>query len=513
MRQRLMGTCVLSIGMAACQSDGPTAPQGLTEFPPQLNVAAAGSSFDFTLRESIPIPAGIVSLIAVQDMDGDGALDVVLMDHSARVLVILERSGPGFVTRFTEYTGDYYTALRVGDVDADGIPEIGAKSSFGGWFRVYEASGDNAYSRTYHRYVGRYPESVHIGDSDGDGLLEFLVARETFPSRVHRFEGTGNNVYTQIPDLLGHGGDVWLAGVSDLDGDGAPETVFSNNQYYRVPDWRTRADVYVYEGDVRVFYDPAAQLRTTALGDLDGNGLGEILGVDSRTGNMKILESTGVGDGFHVVYDAPRLGYSYWYAFDIDDDGTFELWRALDGGAGKKDVFSLVHRTGSTFIEVYESGVLLQGFPGDIRTIFANGDGNGDGNAELVVVQGSQAHVLELGGTLIVDVDIKPGSDPNSINTRSRGVIPVAILSTASFDAPGEVAWASLTFGATGDEESLARCAGNGEDVNADGLEDLVCHFATQATSFAPGDTEGVLRGETVAGRPLEGRDAVRIVK
>jgi hypothetical protein len=34
-----------------------------------------------------------------------------------------------------------------------------------------------------------------------------------------------------------------------------------------------------------------------------------------------------------------------------------------------------------------------------------------------------------------VPVDIKPGSDPNSIDTRSRGVIPVAILSTPTFDA------------------------------------------------------------------------------
>jgi len=34
-----------------------------------------------------------------------------------------------------------------------------------------------------------------------------------------------------------------------------------------------------------------------------------------------------------------------------------------------------------------------------------------------------------------VEIDIKPGSDPNSINPNSNGVIPVAILGSAIFDA------------------------------------------------------------------------------
>lgn len=34
-----------------------------------------------------------------------------------------------------------------------------------------------------------------------------------------------------------------------------------------------------------------------------------------------------------------------------------------------------------------------------------------------------------------VTVDIKPGSTPNSINLKSRGVVPVAVLTTGDFDA------------------------------------------------------------------------------
>ena len=112
-----------------------------------------------------------------------------------------------------------------------------------------------------------------------------------------------------------------------------------------------------------------------------------------------------------------------------------------------------------------------------------------------------------------VDLDIKPHSFPNSINRKGRGRTPVAILSSPTFDAPAEVDKTSLTFGRTGDEASLAFCTNSNEDVNDDGLVDVVCHFYNQATGFQMGDTEGVLKGVTQDGRPFEGVDSVRIVK
>jgi len=108
-------------------------------------------------------------------------------------------------------------------------------------------------------------------------------------------------------------------------------------------------------------------------------------------------------------------------------------------------------------------------------------------------------------------LDIKPGSFPNSINPTNSGTIPVAILSSASFNAPASVDRTSLTFGRTGDETSLAFCSG-AEDVNADGLPDLVCHFNTKHADFLVGDTAGVLKGRTVDGVPFVGTDSVRIV-
>lgn len=113
---------------------------------------------------------------------------------------------------------------------------------------------------------------------------------------------------------------------------------------------------------------------------------------------------------------------------------------------------------------------------------------------------------------LNVAIDIKPGEDPPSINPKSHGKVPVAILSSPTFDATTQVDRTSLTFGHTGDEQSLAFCNPGGEDVNGDGLPDLICHCETPKTGFQPGDTIGVLKGKTVTGIPIMGTDSIRIV-
>jgi 6-phosphogluconolactonase (cycloisomerase 2 family) len=111
-----------------------------------------------------------------------------------------------------------------------------------------------------------------------------------------------------------------------------------------------------------------------------------------------------------------------------------------------------------------------------------------------------------------VNIEIKPGSSAATINPKSHGEIPVAILSSANFDAFRQVDTRSLTFGHSGNEQSLAFCNAAAEDVNGDGLPDLVCHFNTQQAGFVAGDTQGVLKGLTLDGRAILGTAPIQIV-
>lgn len=103
-------------------------------------------------------------------------------------------------------------------------------------------------------------------------------------------------------------------------------------------------------------------------------------------------------------------------------------------------------------------------------------------------------------------IDIKPGSDVNSINLKSKGVVPVAILTTEDFDAMNVNPQSVMFAGAH-------PVRGHVEDVDGDGSDDILLQFKTQElTELSPDSTDATLSGATLDEIPFSGTDTVNIV-
>jgi hypothetical protein len=137
----------------------------------------------------------------------------------------------------------------------------------------------------------------------------------------------------------------------------------------------------------------------------------------------------------------------------------------------------------------------------DQRGVARPQDGNGDGFVLCDI--GS----YELTSAILgVSVDVRPGDLVNLINLRSRGVIPVAILTTAELDA-SEVDPLSVLFGPASAVEAHGR--GHVEDVDGDGDHDLMLHFHIGDSGVALGAVNACLKGQTFGGTAIQGCDAV----
>jgi hypothetical protein len=164
------------------------------------------------------------------------------------------------------------------------------------------------------------------------------------------------------------------------------------------------------------------------------------------------------------------------------------------------------------------------GFNNDLKYLGSSRNGVGDygynGFSPWAVAEGNIDNVVLSvvpEPAIPVGIDIKPGSYPNAINLSSQGLTPVAILSAVGFDArtvnPATVSLSGALVAMRGKDKYMA----HEEDVNKDGLVDLVVQVVTCDIDTAKLQQDGdviyaVLTGSTVDGTVIEGEDEITIV-
>lgn len=234
-----------------------------------LAVAGDGTTLWTSSAQSFNYAAGI----SVADLEGDGVPEIVF-DH-----IILD--GPTGATEQTlanpSTSGILYHTPAIGDIDLDGFQEVivganvygpggtlewstPAQGSFGHWAAIIDADGDpeaEVAFVTTNRYVLHEHDGTVIadvnpgpgnpgppcaGDFDGDGAAEIAWAMN---GQLSMRELSGAEVWTTVvQDFSG------LAACSgyDLDGDGALEVLFADEEAMHVFDGVTGATRYTLSG-------------------------------------------------------------------------------------------------------------------------------------------------------------------------------------------------------------------------------------------------------------------------
>jgi len=128
--------------------------------------------------------------------------------------------------------------------------------------------------------------------------------------------------------------------------------------------------------------------------------------------------------------------------------------------------------------------------------------------------QGHLKIALALGGTLVQHAPVAPAIEvfhwyvPSSWPA-AGAVFPVVVYSDPTFDAATEVDAATLTFGATGWEDTLLRLpdgspACSAVDVDGDGSTDLACGFRAADSGLDLDSTTAFARGRLHDGTALD---------
>lgn len=241
-------------------------------------------------------------------------------------------------------------------------------------------------------------------------------------------------------------------------------------------------DVYAYLGngistdvDYYSFYANAGDVLNL---DID-HGIGGVKSVDTV---MAVYDPSSDHNMLRADDDAPTM-----------DDGSISLYDArIDNLVAPVSGYYIVGVT--YYPRRFDDG----------GTVTPSSFGQkGDYN---LIVSGASPSVKQIA------ILVKPGNHSTvPINPRSHGKIPVAILGGPDFNA-SDIDPRSLTFGSTGDEESLSKCNSQLVDLNKDGRLDMLCLFDNQNAKFKLTDMEATLHGRTTDGTQFEGTGAMKVI-
>ena len=304
--------------------------------------------------------------LLLEDLNGDGWLDLVDADRTTLQVTIWHGTSVGQFQRFTSFVlTDVPENIDAGDVNGDGrVDLIIATSGSFAPFTLLSAQSDGSYSQQAYS-AGYGAELVQLGDVNGDGQLDVAQAAVGPTSVTVDYAGPGGSVASHSDLDLG-ASLKWMA-LEDLNGDGTLDLFgmdssasarlgsgdgsFAPAQSTTLP-WENRFraladlnhdgrldfvaggiddDLHVFLGradgsfERRVAYNlsgASGYVQTAAFGDMDNDGNLDL--VYSTSNNLIVL--LGIGDGaFSCKLIYPSSGISRFVLGDVDHDGRLDI--------------------------------------------------------------------------------------------------------------------------------------------------------------------------------------------
>ena len=409
------------------------------------------------------------SAIAVGDFNGDGKIDYVTANNSTIIVNLMKGDGSSSFSETYTFnsapTGVFPAAVAVGDFNGDGKLDIAVVDGSSNKVAVFLNNGDGTFGMTPQTYaVGVGVASLALGDFNGDGKLDIVTANlGTFDPMTSTYSGSGlsvlingvNGAFTANPDIPLPRAPLSVA-AADINGDGKADLIYTQSNAYNAIGVLYGRGNGTFQNTVTVATD-YAEARVIAI-DLNGDGAIDLL-TDAGGSNSYVNIYLNNGNGtFRPAQPYSVSGSVTDFAVaDINSDGRPDIVAITSGstldvltgagngtfggpvsydngrypqrlaiadvnGDGKPDIL-----TTTNYFSYNDVSVTLNAGNGTFRVrgmyatgnnpdYVAIGDVNGDGKPDIVTANQTDGTVSVLlssgGGTYGANTDYPTGGNP-----------------------------------------------------------------------------------------------------
>ncbi len=334
------------------------------------------TSFVTLAKQHYPL-ASFPSSVAVGDFDGDGKLDLAVVENNGSVSILLG-NGEGTFQAFGNYAvGLEPHGVIVGDFNGDGKLDLAVMNRKSNTVSILLGNGNGTFQPQVAYPAGTSPITGAAADFNGDGKLDLAIANEngrTISILLGNGDGTFQAPVARAFAAPGHSATASSVIAADFNEDGNMDLAVTDSS--TVPG---TVSILLGKGDgtfqPAVDYPTAAKALSVTAGDFNGDGKLD-LAVSASSGFVSVL--LGKGDGTfqpHVDYATGAYPSSMTVG-DFNGDGKLDL-ATTNYNAGT--VSLLLGNSNGTFQGRVDFGTAAQ------PHWLAAGDFNGGGRLDLAV--------------------------------------------------------------------------------------------------------------------------------